>query len=85
MRLSERPIRRNLDLSACFTEADVQQMPDLILEIKSRYGSIFVQNYILCTYLTKMAGTVDDEEDNDWGEESIQRLLSVSRPSRPVY
>ena len=85
MRLSARPIRRNLDLSACFTKADVQQMPDLILEIKSRYGSIFVQNYILCTYLTKMAGTVDDEEDNDWGEESIQRLLSVSRPSRPVY
>ena len=85
MRLSERPIIRNLDLSAGFTKADVQQMPDLILEIKSRYGSIFVQNYILCTYLTKMAGTVDDEEDNDWGEESIQRLLSVSRPSRPVY
>ena len=68
MRLSERPIIRNLDLSACFTEADVQQMPDLILEINIRSGSIFVQNYILCTYLTKMAGTVVDDEDNDWEE-----------------
>ena len=43
-------------------------MPDLILEIKSLYGSFFVQNYILCTFITKMAGTVDDEEDNDWEE-----------------
>ena len=68
MRLSARPIIRNLDLSACFTKADVQQMPDLILEIKSLYGSFFVQNYILCTFITKMAGTVDDEEDNDWEE-----------------
>ena len=68
MRLSARPIRRNLDLSACFTKADVQQMPDLILEIKSRCGSIFVQNYIFCTFITKMAGTVVDEEDNDWEE-----------------
>ena len=68
MRLSARLIIRNLDLSACFTEADVQQMPDLILEINIRSGSIFVQNYILCTYLTKMAGTVVDDEDNDWEE-----------------
>ena len=68
MRLSARPIIRNLDLSTCFTEADVQQMPDLILEIKSRCGTIFVQNYILCTFLTKMAGTVVDDEDNDWEE-----------------
>ena len=67
MRLSARPIIRNLDLSAGFTEADVQQMPDLILEIKSLYGSFFVQNYIFCTFITKMAGTVDDE-DNDWEE-----------------
>ena len=68
MRLSERPIITNLDLSAGFTKADVQQMPDLILEIKRRCGSIFVQNYILCTFLTKMAGTVVDDEDNDWEE-----------------